>query len=266
MQTTIIMDTGRTAPPAEKHREPNESELRRDLRQAQEVKAAADARAQLAGGAEARARAELTEAQATVQKLERAQKEACDEAVARRAKLLTSAIRAGSPLPSATPAMPPDTASLGPARAQRDALQAALDELIAESNSAKGEADSAAAAVGKAATAVADCVAQGFIGQFRAARDVLFRLEEIVSGYFVRDQNRPGGPKFGAVKEELKRSLDRQADTRANHPELGFETWKMDRHFQALNSASEKRWQDFHRRLCESADARFEGACAPAEQ
>ncbi len=253
--------------PARREPDPlDERALRSELAAAIEASRAATARAQISADAEARARTALQETQATLEKLEHTQEQASAAAILKHAKIVSAAIRAGSPIPSGSPAMPADAASMAPVRAQVAALQACLGELVAECDGTKQAASAAAAAVGTKASAVTDCVAKGLIAELRAARDLLWRLEETASGFFIHDAQRPGGPKFEAVKNELARALNREADMMSQHPEFGAESWKLDRVFQQLNNDAEKRWNDFHRRLCESADAVFEGACAPAEQ
>ena len=52
----------------------------------------------------------------------------------------------------------------------------------------------------------------GLSGSRTPPATCLWRLEESASGFFIHDAQRPGGPKFEAVKNELARSLNREAD------------------------------------------------------
>ncbi len=151
-----------TASNRKQSREPNESELRHELHEAIEARTRAGARAKIASEAEDRALAALEEAQAEVDRLEAQQQQASQAASERHAKAAAEALRAGAPLPAATPIPEsPNAASLAAARAQRDALEAAHVQLAAERKQAAGEANTASDAVAAADDALRAFEAKG---------------------------------------------------------------------------------------------------------
>ncbi|MGO8951924.1 MAG: hypothetical protein ACLP1W_14105 [Rhodomicrobium sp.] len=156
---------GATASTGKQSRKPNEPELRHELHEAIEARTRADARAKLASEAEGRALAALEEAQTEVDRLEAQQQQASQAATERHARAAAEALRAGAPLPAASPAPEsPNAASLAAARAQRDALEAAHAKLAAETKQAAGEANIASDAVAAATDALLAFEAKGNLG------------------------------------------------------------------------------------------------------
>ena len=177
------MESAKGLPALRAKPEPNEAGLRRELASAIDGRRAADARVKIAADAERRASAALHEASAALSQIEANRQRASDADTKKRAKAAADAIRAGSPIPVVAPMPEADWSSLATARAQESALRAALAELVSEHDVAKAEVTTTAATVTAKANAVADCVGKRLIEELRAARDVLWRLEEIASGF-----------------------------------------------------------------------------------
>jgi hypothetical protein len=129
--------------------------LRRELREAIEVRNATQARAKLAADAEQRALNALRDAQGEVERLQSAQGRSEQSAIDREAKAAASALRAGSPLPRAVfVTEPTHAASLSSARSNRDALEKAHATLAVEHENAKDEAARATSATHRLRDAV----------------------------------------------------------------------------------------------------------------
>ena len=237
---------------------PNEVELRRELAAAIEANKVAAGRAQIAGDAERRARVELQEAQAALEKLESTQARASQDAVERHARLIAGAIRAGGPLPPNTPAMPAGMASLSPMWAQRDALQAALDELIAEANTAKSEVARASDMVAKAADAVVEREARGVAAELIACCELYWRLAERFDAFALLDEHRPDGPKLDGFRREVRHKTDRRARATADRHEF-VEMQKWQEHLAGRMAAQERLWQAYRLALMTNAQARWTG-------
>ncbi len=92
-----------------------------------------------------------------------------------------------------------DSAALTLALARQNAIQQAQCELKTEAEKATAAVQTAQAAVQAAAAAVMDHDAKRISAELVAARDILWRLTEQASGFFLLDQRRPGGPKFAAA-------------------------------------------------------------------
>ena len=96
-----------------------------------------------------------------------------------------------------------------------------------------------------------------FTNELIAARDAFWRLEQTTSGFLLHDENRRGGARFTPLKDELRRSLDREADMKAKHPEyLEFHKWAS--HVDQLNRTAWLNWDAFQAALERDADAQFE--------
>jgi hypothetical protein len=253
------METGVSAAlPAERHREPSEQELRRELREAIEARGGADARAKLAAAAESRAAAALHDAQAEVTRLENVRELTTQAATQKAAKAAADALRAGSPVPAIVLPEAPDMASLATARTRRDALQLAHAGLAAERDAAKEEAASAAAEVRKIIDHIMDGEARAIAQEMVAARMLYLELEDRLAGLVKVDDKRHGGPRLHGLQQDLLRKIDRRKTAIAADPRMLEEHyWRG--HLDAIEARQEQAWMDYSRRLADDADAAFDG-------
>lgn len=137
-----------------------------------------------------------------------------------------------------------------------DAVEQAADVLASERDNAVADAAKAAEIVHIKANAVMDCIAIQLVSELIAARDVLWKLEEKASGFFLLDEHRQT-PKFATLKEEVRRSLNRQAADRERNPEyIEFGKWAS--HIDRVNQDAWGRWKAFGRELEHNADAVFD--------
>jgi hypothetical protein len=124
--STIIEMHPKVSPSATNEPPCDGEALRAELRSASEIRKGADARAKLACEAEHRGAIALRTAQTEIDKLETVQEQASLTAIGKAAKAAAAALRAGSPVPAATPLpQSANTASLATARAQKSALEVA---------------------------------------------------------------------------------------------------------------------------------------------
>jgi hypothetical protein len=71
------------------------------------------------------------------------------------------------------------------------------------------------------------------------------------------DERRSGGPRFRAFQEAFLAHIDRQKAAIARDPRM-IERPHYNDYITALAANQKRRWQDYRRRLADSADAVFE--------
>ncbi len=193
---------------------PTEAELRAKLREAIEARNSADChRRDREGRATRRAEDLRLEASRAGGRVRATHAERATEAreahvreVSGRRSRQAGPFQAGHPSPPSTPPPWP------PWRTEHDTLQVTAAYLGLESNQAAADAArEAASEVHAAAVAIIDYDMQRKHAETIAAKDILERLIEDMSGFHIMDSRRPGGAKFVAMKDELAIRLDREA-------------------------------------------------------
>jgi hypothetical protein len=165
-----------------------------------------------------------------------------------------AAIAAGIALPAiGTPEL--DTAALTHTKARLASISAAHSLLKAEHEARAEEAGAAAGDVHAKVNAVMDHVARRMITELYAARDKLWALEQSMSGYF---ETRQGDEELEALKEKIRRDLDRREVAVAANPAF-LETHKYLDRLASINAVARARWDDFGRRLQYDPDAALDG-------
>ena len=233
-----------------------EAELRRALREAIDVRKQADCNVNEVKQIADKAAREVHLANEAVERLKAAQEQADSSFLQEHAIALTKALRMGLVLPATPAPAAADRAALASAEGRQRALAKAAALLVKDYETASAEAARAAERVRIKANAVMDCVGHRIVSELIAARDIFWKLQEVVSGFFLFDDHRQA-PKFTPLKNEVKRSLDRQTVFEEASPQnIELHNWM--KFVDMKNRDNWGRWQDFGRALEDDADAFFD--------
>ena len=246
-------------PPAEPHAS-YVAELRRELRLAQEVRNAADARAKQTKEAANKADHLLRDASKAVEQLKADLDKAQRDATVRTGRAIAEAVRAGLPIPM-IPEPETNPAALAASLACYRSYEAAAAELAADHAKAQEAANAAAATVRDLVSRIQDADGRALAAQWVAAATLCWELEDCLTGLALLDEKRPGGPRLHKMQEDLLQQVDRRKHELAKNPHL-IEAHRWQEHLDDNRARAERAWTDYGIRLTNDADATLDGGSA----